>query len=191
MIHFKLIEMARLLSEEPAACRHLAQTCPTCGERLQQVEALMQRFEHWSPEVAVLEGPPAEGLFATLLATGEGLGVWSSRVDENEEFQTWGVAWVALEKAREELAADSLPRARSLALLAVKITEHLGHAYHPNSVADLQARAWATAAVAEASDTDHGARLKHIAAAVEALERGTGDEAVTRDVWTLLSRVLR
>lgn len=192
MEHLSLLDIAKLLSEESVACRHLAETCPTCGGRLQQVEALMRRFEHWSPEVAVLEGPPADGLFAALMAAGEDLGSWSARIDENEDFQTWGVAWVALEKAREELAAEaSMPRSRDLALLAVKVTEHLGHAYHPNSVADLQARAYAIAAAAEPPETDLGVRLKRIAAAVEALDKGTGDEAVTRVVWDLLSRVIR
>jgi hypothetical protein len=192
MKHFDLLEIAKLLSEEPAACRHLAETCSMCGERLRQIEALMQRFEHWNPEVVLLEGPPAESLLATLLAAGEGLTPWSAQVDETEDYQTWGVAWVALEKAREALAEeDSRQRARDLALLAVKITEHLGRAYHPNSVADLQARAYAVAAAAEPPEADLGVRLKRITAAVEALEKGTGDEAIARDVWDLLSQVLR
>jgi len=192
MRHFDLLEIAKLFSEEPAACRHLAETCPTCGERFRHIEALMQRFEHWNPEVALLEGPPAEGLVAALLAAGESLTLWSAQVDKNEDFQTWGVAWVALEKAREELeAATSLSRARDLALLAVKVSEHLGQAYHPNSVADLQARAYAIAAVAEPPEVDLGARLKRIAAAVEALDKGAGDEAIARVVWDLLSRVIR
>jgi hypothetical protein len=73
----------------------------------------------------------------------------------------------------------------------VKVSEHLGQAYHPNAVADLQARAYAIAAAAECPGTHLGVRLKRIAAAVEALDQGTGDEAVARVVWDLLSRVLR
>jgi hypothetical protein len=193
MKHLDLAEIAKLLIEDPAACRHLAETCSTCRERLQQVEALMKRFQHWSPEVAVLEGLPAERLFATLTAAGDDSRYWASQVEENEEFQTWGVAWIALEQAREHLAEEaSRPRARDLALLAVTIAEFLGDAYHPDSVADLKARAYATAAAAESPDTNLlSTRLQRMAAAVAALEKGSGEEAVAREVWGLLSRILR
>jgi hypothetical protein len=153
----------------------------------------MKRFQHWDPEVAVLEGLPAEDLFATIMAAGQDGTSWSSQVDEKEELQTWGVAWVALEQAREQIAEEaSRPRARDLALLAARIAECLGDGYHPESVADLRARAYATAAVAEPPDADLvGPRLKRMAAAVAALDKGSGDEAVARDVWHLLSRIIR
>ena len=193
MKHLDLPEIARLLSVDPETCRHLAQVCPTCGERLQQAEALMKRFQHWDPEVAVLEGLPAEDLFATIMAAGQDWASWSSQVDEKVELQTWGVAWVALEQAREQMTEEaSRPRARDLALLAARIAETLGATYHPDSVADLKARAYATVAAAELPDANFlGSRLKRMAAAVTALEKGTGDEAVARDVWSLLSQVIR
>lgn len=193
MKHLELAEIARLLSSDPPTCRHLAEACPVCGERLQQVEALMKRFQHWDPEVAVLEGLPAEGLFATLLAAGRDGASWLSQVEEKTELQTWGVAWVALEQAREHLAEDaSRPRARDLALLAARIAESLGQSYHPDSVADLKARAYATVAAAEPRDGNPaGSRLRHMAAAFAALEKGSGEEAVARDVWDLLSQVIR
>jgi hypothetical protein len=192
MTHLELAEMAKLLLTEPAACRHLAATCPTCGERLRQVEALMERFSLWDPEVAVLEGLPAEDLFAALLAAGEDFTAWSARVDENEDFQTWGIAWVALEHAERDLAAEvSRPRARDLALLAVKIAESLGDAYHPEFVADLQARAYAAAAAAESPGGIRTELLRHITAALTALDHGTGDEAVARRVWDCLSLALK
>jgi len=192
--HLELVEIAKLLTEDPSTCRHLAEICPTCGEGLQQVEALMRRFQHWNPEVVVLEGLPADALFAAFLAAGTDLSEWSAQVEENADFQTWGVAWVALEKARAQLVDEQASRsqARDLALLAAKIAESLGAAYHPDHVNDLKARAHAIAAAAEAPDTALvGVRLKRIAAAVTALEQGTGEEAVSRDVWELLSRVLR
>jgi hypothetical protein len=193
MRHLDLHEIAALLIENPLACRHLAEACSTCGGRLRQIEALMERFQHWSPEVAVLEGLPAESHVAAILAAGDDFTAWSARIDENEEFQTWGVAWVALEQAQERLAeAASSPRARDLALLAAKVTEGLGDSYHPEAVADLKARAYATAAAAERPDADRmRARLQQVAAAVTALEKGSGDEAVAREVWSLLSRVVR
>jgi hypothetical protein len=56
----------------------------------------------------------------------------------------------------------------------------------------LKARAYATAAAAERPDADRmRARLQQVAAAVTALEKGSGDEAVAREVWSLLSRVVR
>jgi hypothetical protein len=193
MKHLELAGIARLLSADPTTCRHLAEACPICGEQLQRVEALMKRFQHWDPEIAVLEGLPAESLFATIMAAGKDMASWASQVDERVEVQTWGVAWVALEQAREQMTEEaSRPRARDLALLAAKIAETLGTTYHPESVADLKARAYATAAAAESSDADFmGSRLKRMAAAVMALEKGSGDEAVARDVWSLLSWVIR
>lgn len=194
--HLSLQEIAKLLSADPPAaerlCQHLAEVCPVCGERLRQVEALVKRFQHWNPEVAVLEGLQADELFAALLAVGEGFPAWSSQVDAREDLQTWGIAWVALERARAEIAADG-PQARDLALLAVRIAEGLGDFYHPDSVSDLKALAHAAvAAAAEPPGPDFvGSRLKHVAAAVAALERGTGDEAVAREVGSLLSMVLR
>jgi hypothetical protein len=193
MKHLELPEISRLLSVDPETCRHLAEVCPVCGERLQQVEALMQRFQHWDPEIAVLEGLPAEGLFATILAAGHDWASWSSQVDEKVELQNWGVAWVALEQAREQMTKEaSRLRARDLALLAARIAETLGTTYHPDSVADLKARAYATAAAAEAPDANAvGSRLHRMAAALAALEMGSGEEAVAQDVWSLLSRVIR
>jgi len=58
-------------------------------------------------------------------------------------------------------------------------------------VANLKARASATAAVAETDVNLVGLRLKRRAAASMALEKGSGDEAVARDVWDLLSQVIR
>jgi hypothetical protein len=193
MKHLELAEIARLFSVDPPTCRHLVEVCPVCGEQLQQVEALMKRFQHWDPEVAVLEGLPAEDLFATIMAAGHDWASWSSQVDERVELQTWGVAWVALEQAREQMTEEaSRLRARDLALLAARIAETLGTTYHPDSVADLKARAYATAAAAEAPDANAvGSRLHRMAAALAALEKGSGDESVAQDIWSLLSLVIR
>jgi len=56
---------------------------------------------------------------------------------------------------------------------------------------DLKARAYA-AAVAEPLDGNlAGTRLQYMAAALSALEKGSGDEAVARDVWDLLAQAIR
>src|SRR5438270_6608630 len=98
MKHLELAEIAKLLSDGGVVaefCRHLAEVCPVCGERLAEVEALMKRFRHWDAETVLREGPPAAGLLETLLAEGESLQGWASLVEqEDTEFQTWGVAWV-------------------------------------------------------------------------------------------------
>lgn len=191
--HLELLDVARMLTDAPSACRHLAAVCPVCGERLRHVEALMQRFRHWNAEVVVLEGLEADDLLAGFLAASHDPATWPSRVEQNENLQTWGVAWAALEKARQFLADPaSQAQARVLALLAAAIAEHLGDFYHPDWVADLKALAYATAAASNTPGADAvGARPKQVAAAVTALEQGTGDDAVAKDVWSLLERAIR
>jgi hypothetical protein len=191
--HPELAEIAKLLSEDPETCQHLAEACPDCHERLQQVKALMKRFQHWDPEVAVLEGLRADDLLATILAAGPDSTSWIAQLEKNVELVTWGVAWAALEQAREQMDEEaSRPRARDLALLAEKIAERLGNAYHEESVADLQARAYATAAAATPSSPDHiSIRLEAMGEALAALDEGTGDEEVAVDVWRLLSKCIR
>ena len=196
MRHLELAEIAKMLAGEPPfpeACRHLAETCLECRGRLQEVEALMKRFGHWSPEIAVQEGLEADALFAGLLAAGQGYAEWRAEVEQKEELQTWAVAWLALGRARERFAERQAPGAetRDLALLAVLIAENLGEPYHIEWVCDLKASAYALASAAESPGTGSvEARLRHMAAAVTALEQGTGDEHVAREVWSLLARVL-
>jgi len=195
MNHLELAEIAKLLSEgSPFAeiCRHFAEVCPVCGERLAEVEALMKRFRHWDAETVLREGPPAAELLETLLAGGESLEDWASLVEqEDAEFQTWGVAWVALERAQSLVAEDATrAQARDLALLAVRIATHLGASYNLESVADLKALAHATAAAAGPPGEVSG-MLRQMAAAVAALDQGTGDPTVARDVMVLLTQVFR
>src|SRR4051794_5182110 len=121
MNHLELADLAKMLAEGPPfaeGARHLAESCRTCGEKYRQIEALMKRFGHWNPEIAVLEGLEADGLFAGLMASGQGSTDWSAQVERNEELHTWGVAWVALEQARELFSREeaSKAQARDLAL---------------------------------------------------------------------------
>lgn len=196
MEHLTLTEIAGLLSDgRPEAARlvrHLAQTCPDCGERHRQAEALMTRFRHWNPEVAILEGLHADDLFSSLRAAGGGYEGWCRQVEQQESLQTWGVAWVALERAREILATEepgTAGQARDLALLAARIAESLGASYHSEWVADLKALAHATAVAARASGVR--SQLEQIVSAATALHQGTGDEAVGREVRDLLALALR
>jgi hypothetical protein len=195
MKHLELAEIAKMLASTSPfaeACRHLAEVCPTCGDKLRQVEALMKRFRHWDPEVVVREGLEADGLLLALLD--HSAAEWFSEVEQKVEYQTWGVAWAALEKAQAMLSSseeDEKKRARDLALLAATIADHLGEIYHTESVFDLKALAHATAAAAESPGGGPVGSLRHVAAAVTALDQGTGEETVAREVWDLLSRLLR
>jgi hypothetical protein len=190
--HLELADIAALLGkDDPPArlCRHLAAVCTICGEQLRRAEALMQRFRHWNPEVAVVEGLAADGLLDALLATDPAS--WASQVETEADLQTWGVAWVALERARAILAQEAEGQALKLALLAAKIAGHLGTVYHPEWVADLKALAHATAAAAIiGTSPPRGAagRLRQVAAATAALQEGTGDQAVAQEVGELLAR---
>jgi hypothetical protein len=196
MKHLEMAEIAKLVSDgSPFAelCRHLAETCPTCGERLVEVEALMSRFRHWDAETVVREGPAAAELLETLLAKGEDCAAWCSVMREDGGYQTWCVAWVALERAQSLIVDDDAhsTQARNLALLAAAITDHLGASYHPDFVSDLKALAHAIAAAAGPPATAATDTLHQVAAAVTALDQGTGDPTVARDVMGLLSRVFR
>jgi len=197
MKHLEMVDFAKLLSEGPPFaefCRHLAEACPTCGERLAEVEALMRRFRHWDAETVVREEPAAAELLESLLAKGTDCAAWCSVMKEDGEYQTWCVAWVALERAQNLIAVGGAhsSQARDLALLAAAITEHLGASYHPDCVFDLKALAHATAAAAAGPPATAAAdTLRQVAAAVAALDQGTGDPTVARDVMDLLSRVFR
>jgi hypothetical protein len=189
--HLELADIAALLGKDPSlekVCRHLAAVCEPCGEQLRRVEALMKRFRHWNPEVVVAEGLVADGLLDELLATDSAN--WASRIEENAELQTWGVAWVALERSRSLLAQEAEDQALELAVLAEKVAGYLGTVYHPEWIADLKALAQATAAAASPSgDTD--GRLRWVTAVHSALQEGSGEKAVVREVVELLGRAFR
>ena len=187
--HLTLAEIAYLLAEERSRpfVKHLAETCPQCGELYRQAEALMKRFRHWAPEVSILEGREADALFEKLMAAGREFAIWSWKVDHDESLQTWGVAWVLLERARQRLGEEGgAVQARDLALLAVKIAETLGDFYHPESVADLKALTYATAGAAERALGNSDLQLKWLGPAATALDQGTGDAEVKREVAELL-----
>jgi len=189
MQHLELADVAALLGKDEAAekfCRHLAAVCEPCGEQLRRVEELMKRFRHWNPEVAVLEGLAADSRLDALLATDPAS--WDSQIENEGDLQTWGVAWVALERAWAGLPQEE-GRALELALLVAKIAGHLGTIYHSEWVADLKALAHATAAAATPA-SDAAGRLREVDAATAALREGTGEQSVNREVIELLARAV-
>lgn len=187
--HLTLAEIANLLTEDHSRpfVKHLAETCPECGELYREAEGLIKRFHHWSPEVAILEGLEADGLFAKLMAGGRDFATRSWLLEHDESLQTWGVAWVALERARQCLGEEGgAGQARDCALLALKIAETLGNLYHPEWIADLKALAYATTVAAERGLGDLDLQLKWLGPAATALDEGTGDAEVQREVAELL-----
>ena len=186
--HLELADVAALLGREEAPerfCRHLAAVCAPCGEQLRRVEALIRRFRHWNPEIVVAEGLVADGLLDALLATDPAS--WAAQVEQEADLQTWGVAWVALERARANLEKGE-GQTLELALLAAKIASHLGTTYHPEWVADLKALSHAAAALATPPNNAE-ALLREVGAAMTALREGSGDEVVNREVVGLLAPV--
>jgi len=173
--------------------RHLAAVCPVCGELLEQIEALLQRFRHWDPAIVVGEGLEADSLLDALLEKGQSFAAWWPEVEKRGELLSWGVAWVALERAGALLAENTRPQARELALLAAAISENLGPCYHVEWINDRKALAYATVVAADdpaARDPRAAvqARLEHSLAATEALNKGTGSDSLAAEVWGLLSR---
>jgi len=198
MSHPTLEQFAGFFSTDPDTaeifCRHLAVVCPLCREHLDRIEGLLARFRHWDPAVVVSEGLDADALFDGLVATGAGCASWWAVVEQRDELVNWGVACVALERARALLAEESSrPRAREFALLGATLTERLDSCYHPEWVNDLKALAYATVIAAEdpadrLSREAVRARLKHAHAATEALDNGTGSESLATEVWGFLSQ---
>ncbi|HEY2738380.1 MAG TPA: hypothetical protein VGK45_08240 [Thermoanaerobaculia bacterium] len=195
MKHPTLEDFAGFFSTYPEVAevygRHLAAVCPACGELLEQMEALLKRFRHWDPAIVVGEGLEADDLLDALLAKGQDFASWWPEVEKRGELLSWGVAWVALERASPLLVEETArPRARELALLAAAISENLGSCYHVEWINDLKALAYATVvAAADPAGTSREAaqsRLRHTLAATEALEKGTGSESLATEVWELL-----
>ena len=194
--HPTLEEFAGFFSTYPEAAevygRHLAAVCPVCGELLEKIEALLKRFRHWDPAIVVGEGLEADSLLDALLETGQDFAGWWPEVEKRGELLSWGVAWVALERANALLAEEgSSPHAQNLALLAATITEHLDACYHVEWINDFKALAYATVVaadgLAESSRAAVRQKLKHALAATEALDKGTGTESLAEEVWELLS----
>jgi tetratricopeptide (TPR) repeat protein len=119
---------------------HLLASCPICRQRSEEIRRLQGEVGHWDEEVAVLEGPEAIELLARLEE--HPFEEQVRLVGEDESFQTWGLCQLLLQKS---LAAVFTAPAKALdrADLAVRISYHLGEAYHLDWVLDLRARAFA------------------------------------------------
>jgi tetratricopeptide (TPR) repeat protein len=119
---------------------HLLAHCPVCRQRTEKIRRLQEEVGHWDEEVAVLEAPEATNLLARL--DENPFEEQIRQVEEDESFHTWGLCRLLLRKSLEAVF-DSPARALQRADLAVRISWHLGKAYHPDWVLGLRARAFA------------------------------------------------
>jgi len=119
---------------------HLTGNCPVCRGNEEEIRRLQDESGHWSETVAVFETREAPEL-ARLL---EGLPHEEQMrlADENEDLHTWGLCQYLLKKTRETVF-ENPAQAVETALVAIRLSGHLGEVYHPGWVLDLQARALA------------------------------------------------
>ncbi len=145
--HLSLITLAKLATGrigveeiQQLVIPHLVAVCAGCRETYQELQRLKQEVGHWDEMVVVLEGLDAPELWHRLhpLPYDQQL----RQVEEDCGLQTWALCRLLLRKSLE--ATFSRPDlAVQLAFLAVKITAHLGEAYHRDWVMDLRALAFA------------------------------------------------
>ena len=119
---------------------HFLARCPVCQERHQEILRLQEEMGHWNEEVVVQESREAPELWARLAV--EPYTEQIRWVEEGEELHAWGLCQFILTKSHEAVF-ENPAQAVDLANLAVKIAAHLGDAYDPAWVLDLQARAFA------------------------------------------------
>jgi tetratricopeptide (TPR) repeat protein len=146
-VHPTLEKLAKLLSGRmeydeliQEFLPHLLGKCEACSALLEEIRRLKQEIGHWDELVAVLESREAPQLFEHLAA--HPFEEQLRLVEEQEAFHAWGFCDLLLKRSREAASGDP-QRAVDLALLAVRLSVHLGDAYDPEWVLDLRARAYA------------------------------------------------
>lgn len=189
-VHPSLETLARWLAGEleheevlREVAPHLVASCPVCRRLRDEIQRLQEESGHWSEVVAVLETREASALAAGL--EGRTHEERMRLVTEDESLHTWGLCQYFLRSSREALFQNP-SHAVDLAHLAVRLCDHLGEAYHPDSIRDLRVQAYAQLGNArrvlgELQGAEH-AFLR----AGECLEAGgTGDPRVRAEVFGL------
>ncbi len=145
--HPTLEQLAKLLSGRMEADEllqeilpHLLPRCDTCTALVEEIHRLQRQIGHWDEMVALHESREAPERVAWLV--GLPFSEQLQAVEEDESLQAWGVCDLLLQKSREAVCAEP-QRAVDLALLAGRLSAHLGEAYDPEWVLDLRARAHA------------------------------------------------
>jgi tetratricopeptide (TPR) repeat protein len=193
--HLTLEALARLLSGgmtyeelQQRVVPHLLELCPVCRKTQREILQMQEEVGHWNEEVVVAEGLEAPQLWARLAVLPFEEQV--RRVEEDSEFQAWGLCQLVLKKSLE--AGFECPStAVNLANLAVKISFRLGDVYHPEWVQDLCARALAylgnaRRVLGELRSADDAFRY-----AETHLEQGTGDLRLQAEILDLKGSLRR
>jgi len=152
-------------------------SCPDCLEAAEFLWTILQDLEHFEPAVA-RELPRAEGYMEEL----EGLPLQDqiSRVHAEKRYQQWGFCQWLLFKAKDAWHNDPAV-AHDRSALAVAVAELLDPAYyHPQWLADLQAKAHAYLANAHRILADFSAAEHHFLVAEHKLRQGVGCLAEAR-----------
>jgi tetratricopeptide (TPR) repeat protein len=162
---------------------HFLEACSVCRALRDEIERLVQESGHWSESVAVVEYREAPALLGLL---GEGPHTERMRRAEKvEELHTWGVCQFLLKQVQEQVFSDPT-RAVEMAQLAVRLSGHLGDAYHPDWVMDLRARAYAHLGNAHRVLGELKAAEGAFLCAAECSEKGgTGDPRILAEILSL------
>ncbi len=145
--HLSLATLARLASGrieveelQQVVIPHLIGVCAGCREIHDEMRRLRIEVGHWDDMVVVLEGLDAPELWRRLepLPYDQQL----RQVEDDGALQTWGLCRLLLRKSLDATIQRPAVAVR-LAVLAVKIADHLGEAYDRDWVADLRALACA------------------------------------------------
>jgi len=161
-------------------------SCPDCLEAAEFLWTILQDLEHFEPAVA-RELPRAEGFMEELAALS--LEEQITRVRAEHRYQQWGFCQWLLLKSKDEWHSDPhLALGRSS--LAVAVSEILdADYYHPQWLADLQAKAHAYLANAHRILANFAEAEKHFLIAERKLREGVGCNAESR-VLTLKASLL-
>lgn len=119
---------------------HLTGNCPVCRLQEEEIRRLQEESGHWSETVAVFETRQAPEL--ARLLEGHPHEEQMRMAEENEDLHTWGLCQLLLRRTREAVFENPVGAVET-AFVAIRLAHHLGDAYHPGWVLDLQARAYA------------------------------------------------
>jgi len=119
---------------------HLVASCPVCRHLREEIRRLQDESGHWNEVVAVLETQEAPALAAWL--QGRPQEERMRLASEDESLHTWGLCQYFVRASRESIFQDPA-QAVDWARLAVRLSDHLSQSYHPDSIRDLRARAYA------------------------------------------------
>ncbi len=158
----------------------LVRHCPVWQAADEELRRLRREVRHWDEVIVAMEGADAPALWARLGGLSQDAQLRA--VDEDEKYHHWGLCRLLLAAGLEEAAAGRAARAARLALLAVRISRHLGEGYDAAWVADLTAIGLARLGMARRLLGEPHSAGQAFAAAGTWCARGTGDPQVEAQI---------